>query len=323
PPCPAVQRLDKRSGGQNPHGEAAMAATGRRRIWRGLAAAAAALVLAGATEAKTFRWANDGDANSMDPYARQETFLLLMDMSFYEPLLRRSREMKLEPGLATEWARVEPTVWRFKLRSGVKFHDGAPFTADDVVFSIERALHKNSQRSFQLRGILEARKVDDLTVDFLLAAPDAVLPEKLIYIGMMSKAWSMTHGVVEPQNYNAKQETYAVRNTNGTGPYKLKSYESDVRTVLVANPDWWGRRGNVDEAIYVVIQSDATRLAALVSGQVDFVIDPPFQDVARLKQEKRFKLAEMTDIGTQYLGFDQSREELQFGDVKGRNPFKD
>ncbi|TMG91070.1 MAG: ABC transporter substrate-binding protein, partial [Betaproteobacteria bacterium] len=80
-------------------------------------------------------------------------------------------------------------------------------TADDVVFSIARALHKNSQRSFQLRGILEARKVDDLTVDFLLAAPDAVLPEKLIYVGIMSKAWSLAHGVAEPQNYNAKQET--------------------------------------------------------------------------------------------------------------------
>ena len=139
----------------------------------------------------------------------------------------------------------------------------------------------------------------------------------------MSKAWATAHGVVEPQNYNAKQETYAVRNANGTGPYLLKSYESDVRTVLVANPHWWGQRGNVDEAIYVVIQSDATRLAALISGQVDFVIDPPFQDVARLKQEARFKLAEIADIGTQYLGFDQSRDELQFSDVKGRNPFKD
>src|SRR5437762_2912431 len=167
-----------------------------------------------------------------------------------------------------EWRQqLGPERWRFKLRPGVKFHDGVPFTADDVVFSIERALHKNSQRTFQLRGILEVRKVDDLTVDFMLAAPDAVLPEKLIYIGIMSKAWSMAHGVVEPQNYNAKQETYAVRTTNGTGPYKLKSYESDVRTVLVANPDWWGRRGNVDEATYVVIQSDATRLAALVSGE--------------------------------------------------------
>ena len=83
------------------------------------------------------------------------------------------------------WQHVEPKRWRFKLRPGVKFHDGTPFTADDVVFSIERALTKNSQRSFQLRGVQSARKVDDLTVDFLLAAPDAVLPEKFVYVGIM------------------------------------------------------------------------------------------------------------------------------------------
>jgi len=273
--------------------------------------------------AKTLRFASGFDPQSLDPHALALQYQTRVVSQIYESLVFRDRKFAMEPALAVSWQQLGPERWRFKLRPGVKFHDGAPFTADDVVFSIARALHKNSQRSFQLRGILEARKVDDLTVDFLLAAPDAVLPEKLIYVGMMSKAWSTAHGVVEPQNYNAKQETYAVRNTNGTGPYKLKSYESDVRTVLVANPDWWGRRGNVDEAIYVVIQSDATRLAALVSGDVDFVIDPPFQDIARLKQEKRFKLAEMTDIGTQYLGFDQGRAELEFSDVKGRNPFKD
>jgi peptide/nickel transport system substrate-binding protein len=273
--------------------------------------------------AKTLRFASGFDPQSLDPHALALQYQTRVASQIYESLVFRDRNFAIEPALAVSWQQLEPKRWRFKLRPGVKFHDGAPFTADDVAFSIERALHKNSQRAFQLRGVVEARKVDDLTVDFLLAAPDAVLPEKLIYVAMMSKPWCAAHGVLEPQNYNAKQETYAVRNANGTGPYKLKSYESDVRTILVANPTWWGRRGNVDEAIYVVIQSDATRLAALVSGEVDFVIDPPFQDIARLKQEKRFKLAEMTDIGTQYLGFDQSRAELEFSDVKGRNPFKD
>ena len=202
-----------------------------------------------------------------------------------------------------------------------RFH----FTTDqaklhvDVAGMVRSALERSRTGNFVSRMGKKTKSARP----FLLAAPDAVLPEKPIYVAMMSRAWSAAHGVVEPQNYNARQETYAVRNTNGTGPYKLKSYESDVRTTLVANPDWWGRRGNVDEAIYVVIQSDATRLAALVSGEVDFVIDPPYQDIARLKQEKRFKVAEMTDIGTQYLGFDQSRAELEFSDVKGRNPFKD
>ena len=273
--------------------------------------------------AATLRFASGFDPQSLDPHALALQYQTRVVSQIYESLVFRDRNFAIEPALAVSWQQLEPTRWRFKLRGGVKFHDKTPFTADDVVFSIQRALHKLSQRAFQLRGITEARKVDDLTVDLVLSAPDAALPEKLIYVGMMSRAWSAAHGVLEPQNYNAKQETYAVRNTNGTGPYKLKSYESDNRTVLVANPDWWGKRGNVDEAIYVVIQSDATRLAALVSGDVDFVIDPPFQDVPRLKAENRFKLAQIPDIGMQYIGFDQSRNELEFSDVKGRNPFKD
>lgn len=273
--------------------------------------------------AKTLRFASAFDPQSLDPHALALQYQTRVVSQIYESLVSRDRDFKMEPALAVSWQQVDPKRWRFKLRPNVRFHDGTPFAADDVVFSIGRALAKNSQRAFQLRGVLQARKVDDLTVDFLLEAPDAVLPEKLIYVGMMSKAWAAAHGVLEPQDYNARQETYAVRNTNGTGPYLLKSYESDVRSVLVANPHWWGQRGNVDEAIYVVIQSDATRLAALASGQVDFVIDPPFQDVPRLQQEGRFRLAQITDIGAQYLGFDQSRNELEFGDVKGRNPFKD
>jgi peptide/nickel transport system substrate-binding protein len=273
--------------------------------------------------AATLRFASGFDPQSLDPHALALQYQTRVVSQIYESLVYRDRNFAIEPSLAVSWQQLEPTRWRFKLRPNVKFHDGTPFTADDVVFSINRALHKLSQRSFQLRGINEVRKVDEVTVDFLLAAPDAVLPEKVINVGIMSRAWAAAHGVLEPQNYNAKQETYAVRNTNGTGPYMLKSYESDTRTVLVANPGWWGKRGNVDQAIYVVIQSDATRLAALVSGDVDFVIDPPFQDVPRLKAEARFKLAQISDIGMQYLGFDQSRNEVEFSDVKGRNPFKD
>ena len=173
--------------------------------------------------------------------------------------------------------------------------------------------------------------IDPLTVDFVLEAPDAVLPEKLYLIAMMSREWAQKHGVQLPQDYNGKQETHAVRHANGTGPYRLKSYEQDRRLVLEANPDWWGRRepavarqlGNVTEAVYTVIQQDATRLAALASGAVDFVIDAPFQDAARLKRDPQLKVSAMDDLGTQYLGFDQARAELEFADVKGRNPFRD
>jgi len=295
------------------------------------AALAALLALAIAatastSTAQTLRYASAFDPNSLDPHALALVYQTRVVTQIYEGLINRDRDFGLEPSLATAWKAIDAKTWRFQLRPGVRFHDGTPLTADDVVFSIERALAKTSQRTFQLRGVTGARKVDPLTVDILTAAPDAVLPQKLWLIAIMSKAWAEKHGVQLPQDYNAKQETYAVRHANGTGPYRLKSYEPDQRTVLVRNPDWWGwstkGTGNVQEAVYIVIQSDATRLAALASGQVDFAIDPPFQDVARLRQDKTLKLTETTDIGAQYLGFDQSRGELQHGTARG-NPFKD
>src|SRR5260221_2090765 len=167
-----------------------------------LAACLAALPLA----AKTLRFASGFDPQSLDPHALALQYQTRVASQIYESLVFRDRNFAIEPALAVSWQQLEPKRWRFKLRPGVKFHDGTPFTPDDVAFSIERALHKNSQRSFQLRGVVEARKVDDLTVDFLLASPDAVLPEKLIYIAMMSRAWCAAHGVLEPQNYNARQE---------------------------------------------------------------------------------------------------------------------
>jgi peptide/nickel transport system substrate-binding protein len=284
-----------------------------------LLAAAVALTV----EGKALRIASGNDPQTMDPHAIALLYHSRINTQLYEGLVNRDREFRLEPSLALSWQAIDAKTWRFKLRPNVRFHDGTPMTADDVVFSFERALAKTSQRSFQLRGLTGVRKVDELTVDFVLAAPDAVLPEKLVFVHVMSRAWAQKHGVTQPQDYNAKQETHAVRNANGTGPYVLKSYEPDNRVVLVANPNWWGKRGNVDEVTFVVIQSDATRLAALASGQVDFVIDPPFQDVGRLKAEKKFRIVESSDIGTQYLGFDQSRDELLFSDVKGRNPFRD
>ncbi len=299
----------------------------RRFAARSMVLLATTLAVAPAP-AKTLRFASAFDPQSMDPHALALLYQSRVVTQIYDSLVNRDREFRLEPSLAMSWRMLDARTWRFALRPNVKFHDGTPFTSDDVVFSIERALARTSQRAFQLRGVTGARRVDDLTVDVLLAAPDAVLPEKMIFIGILSKAWAEKHGVQQPQDFNAKQETFAVRNANGTGPFMLKRYEPDARLVLVANPNWWGHGtrhggGNVSETVYTVIQSDATRMAALATGEADFVIDPPFQDVARLQQDKRLKFASTDDIGTQYLGFDQARAELETSDVRGRNPFKD
>ena len=292
-----------------------------------LRAAVAALALAALpAAAQTLRIATGNDPQTMDPHALALLYHTRVVSQIYESLVGRDENYRLAPALAVSWVPVNDTTWRFKLRPGVKFHDGAAFTADDAVFSIERALAKNSQRSFQMKGITGARKVDDLTIDVLLSAPDAVLPEKLWLVGMMDRDWATKHGVMLPQDYNGKQETFAVRNANGTGPFVLQRYEADNRVSLKANPNWWGRgthQGNVAEAVFTVVQSDATRMAALKSGQADVVLDPPFQDIVRLKQDGALKLTTTVDIGTQYLGFDQHRAELEGSDAKGRNPFKD
>jgi peptide/nickel transport system substrate-binding protein len=274
------------------------------------------------------RVASAFDPQTMDPHAIALLYHTRIVTQVFEGLVNRDERFRLEPSLAVAWeASANATTWRFRLRPGVVFHDGSAFTADDAVFSIERALAPPSQRGFQLRGLKAVKKLDATNIEFQLEAPDAVWPEKLYGIAMMSAAWAKQHGVERAQDFNGKQETHAVRHANGTGPYALVRYEPDVRTVLRAHGAWWGRgdprTGNVGEVSFVTIKSDATRLAALASGEVDLVLDPPFQDIERLKRERRFTVGSVPDIGQQYLAFDQARDELEFSDVKGRNPFKD
>jgi peptide/nickel transport system substrate-binding protein len=267
------------------------------------------------------------DPQTLDPHAIALLYQSRVVFQIYDSLVGRDEKFVIEPALAVAWQMHSATTWRFRLRSGVSFHDGSTFTADDAVFSLERALAAPSQRAFQLKGVTGVRKLDALNIEVQLEAPDAVLPEKLQYVAMMSKAWADKHGVAKVQDYNAKQETFAVRNANGTGPMRLERYEPDVRTTLKRHAAWWGwadtRSGNLEQVSFVTIKSDATRLAALASGEVDLVLDPPYQDILRLKADPRFTLQQTPDIGQQYLAFDQARAELQDSDVKGRNPFKD
>jgi peptide/nickel transport system substrate-binding protein len=295
----------------------------------------AACLLAAAhatTAAPALHIASAFDPQTMDPHALALLYHSRVAYQVHDSLVGRDEQFRLEPALATSWQMTGPTSWRFRLRPGVTFHDGSRFTADDAVFSVERALAPPSQRAFQLKGVKAVRKVDEATIEFQLEAPDAVLPEKLQFIAIMSKAWSEKHGAQKAQDFNAKQEMHTVRHANGTGPFRLERYEPDVRLVLKRHPLWWGwgekrdgtaRHGNLEEVVFLPIRSDATRLAALASGEVDLVLDPPYQDIVRLKADPRIALAQTTDLGQQYLTFDQARDELEFSDVKGRNPFKD
>src|SRR5215472_16271740 len=292
-----------------------------------LACTAAALV-AGTADGVTLRWANRGDPQTTDPHSQNENLTNNINSLVYDTLVQRDKDLKLEPALAVSWQQVNPTTWSVKLRPGVKFHDGTPFTADDVVFSFERARSETSQLRVYANASGIPKKIDDLTVEFTTNGPNPIELEHWATIYIMSKAWCEKNRATKPQNYTQKEDMITAHQANGTGAYMLKSREPDVKTVLVKNPNWWGIKeglfdGNIDEVVFTPIGSDATRLAALVSGEVDLINDPPVQDVPRLKQNPSVKVLEGTEIRVIFIGMDQQRDELLYSNVKGKNPFKD
>ena len=287
------------------------------------AAAAAVLCLAGA-HAQTLRWASQGDPQTTDPHSQNESMTNMMNGQVYERLTSRDKSLAIVPGLATSWEQVNPLLWRFKLRPGVKFHDGAPFTADDVVFSVKRGQEPTSQVNNYVSAVGTPRKVDDLTVEFQLAAVNPIFLEHLDAAWMMNKAWSEKNKVTKPLDFKNKEESYASQNANGTGPYMLVSRAPGIKSTYKRNPAWWGKHeGNVQEIVFTPIANDATRLAALVSGEVDFVLDPAPRDVARLRNTAGVKIIDGPENRVVFIGMDQGRDELLYSSVKGKNPFKD
>jgi len=292
-----------------------------------LAAVLAALAPALAS-GKVLRYASQDDVQTVDPHAANLLTSSRVTGNLYEALVWRDKDWKVIPWLAVRWSQPDAKTWRFHLRDGVKFHDGAPFSADDVVFSAGRALHPLSQMRISLQGVEKVTKIDRLTVDFALREPNPVLLSHLTQLRIMNKAWAVKHGATLPQDYKAREDTYAARHANGTGAFRLKEYQPDVRLVLVAHADWWGRaagvnESNLTEVVMRPIKSNATRLAALLSGEVDFVVDPATQDVARLRADPGIRIAESAELRVQYLAFDLHRDELLHGSERRKNPFKD
>ncbi|WP_193369994.1 ABC transporter substrate-binding protein [Pelagibius marinus] len=276
-------------------------------------------------EAKPFKWAFQGDVQTVDPHGLFETFTLGFQLNFYEGLVSRSADLELQPGLATSWENVEPTVWRFTLRQGVTFHNGSTFNADDVIFSVQRINTEGSDMKVIAGLIKDAVKVDDYTVDLVTEQPDPILPLQLEIFMIMDKEWSEEHGTTQATNVKGDdQGNYANLHANGTGPFMVVERQPDVRTVLKANPNWWGEtKSNVTEATFTPISQDATRVAALISGDVDMAYPVPVQDWKRLEGAAGVSPLTGPEARTIFLGFDQARDELLYSNVKGKNPFKD
>jgi len=289
-----------------------------------LSAVVAASAFALSARAATFKWANNGDTGSMDPYTRQEAVQLSFLGNIYEPLARRDRTLGLEPALALKWEQTSPTVWRFHWRRNVKWQDGSAFTAADVVFSLHRILAKSSMMRAPLSVVKEVREIDDFTVEFETSAPDPIFPQEQANFMIMSKAWCEKNNAVEPVIIGGKDDNFAVRDAMGTGPFRQVSREPDSKTIVEKNPGWWDKpEHNLDRVEFHVISSAATRTAALLSGEMDMIYDVPPRDMARIGKTPGLKLIQSPELRTIYLGLGMLRDELPTSDVKGKNPFRD
>jgi peptide/nickel transport system substrate-binding protein len=286
-------------------------------------AACAALALP--AHAVTFKFANQGDALSMDPHSLNESLQLNFTGNIYEALVARGKKLELVPALATEWKQTAPTVWRFALRKGVQFHDGSPFSADDVIFSYERAKGDGSDIKTAVQEIAGIRKIDSHTIDIVTKAPFPILPDVISLWFIMSKTWCEENRATQPVDRRKGIENAASFRANGTGPFRLRAREPSVRTTLVRNANYWDKKieSNIDEVVFAPIGNASTRVAALLSGEIDMMEPVPVQDIPRINGNPNLKVLQGPELRTIFLGLDQSRDELQFSNVKGKNPFKD
>lgn len=288
-------------------------------------ALAAALAAAPASAENVLRWTSQGDALTLDPHSQNEGPTNAMNGTIYESLVTRDASLALQPELAESWT-AAPDGWTFNLRKGVKFHGGEDFTAEDVAFSFARALEEASDFKEQAKNVASVEVIDDHTVKLITEGPNPILPNQLTSIMMMDSGWAEANNVTKPQDFKAQEESFAARNTNGTGPFRLVSRAPDELTVLEANGDWWGKGqfpGNIDKIEYRPISNAATRVASLLSGEVDFVLDPPLQDLKRIEGADGLKVSTVAQIRSIFFGMDQGVDELRSSDVKGKNPFKD
>ncbi len=271
-------------------------------------------------EAQTLRWAASRDIGSLDPDSFGDTFTLAFLNHVYEGLVRYDENLKIEPALATSWEVIEPTVWRFHLRPGVRFHDGAPLTADDVVASLKRATDELSPLKGNLSAFKSARAVDAATVDIELNSRYPLLLNDLTNIFMFSKPWLVAHHTETATDVGRKVEGFATNNANGTGPFKVESRVADSRTVLVANPGWWDKpKHNLARIEFTPINSDATRIAALISGEVNYTNAIPLQATQRIEGQPGIKLLLATELRVVFFAFNLA-ERLTNGEP---NPMRD
>jgi len=275
--------------------------------------------------AETFKWAFQGDAQGLDPHSLNETFLLGLLGNVYEGMTAYDGNLSLQPALAESWETTSPTTWLIKLRKGVKFHNGNDFNADDVIFSWQRTLTEGSDQKVRGSMIQEINKIDDYTIEITTPSPNPVLMQEMVFLLIMDKEWSEENDTTTSASPSDPSGAgYANLHTNGTGPFMVAERQTDVKTVFERFDGYWKDiPTNVTRVEFTPIKEASTRVAALISGQVDMVYPVPVQDWQRLEDADGVKPLAGPEARTIFLGMDQFRDELLYSSVKGENPFKD
>jgi peptide/nickel transport system substrate-binding protein len=278
-----------------------------------------------AQDEKVFRYATTGDILGLDPHNNNEGPTNTMKSNIYGRLIHRAWDLSLEPDLATEWERKNPTTWVFTLREGVKFHNGNPFNADDVVYSFKRQSQDTSDMAFAIASIESLEKTGEYEVTIKTDGPDPTLLLNMPNFFIVDKEYMEANDAFEVVQ-GAGKTNFANTNANGTGPFKLVEWVQDNRVVLEPYEGWWNqanRTDNLDKAIFTPIGNDATRVAALLSGEIDLMYPVPLQDISRLENDANTTALQDPELRTIFYGFDQWRDELLDMPGSGKNPFKD
>ncbi|MEM7470246.1 MAG: ABC transporter substrate-binding protein [Pseudomonadota bacterium] len=284
-----------------------------------------ALVLAFAMPAAAaeFRWAGTTDPQTMDPHAVNSAPVLGFLNNVYEGLVRRGKDMAIEPALATSWEPIGAGEgWRFTLRQGVKFQGGEDFTAEDVMFSYQRASSEEADTSSWFSPVSEVKVVDDYTIDIMTTAPNPIFPDSIANWMIMDSGWAAANGAERPAK---DAENFATLNANGTAAFQLVERQPGLKTVLEPFDGWWGEaEHNVSRAEFTPIQNPATAVAALLSGDVDMINPVPIQDAERLAAGGNATVIKGIEARVIMLGFPHGAAELKYtGDAGKPNPFLD
>ncbi|NDP43065.1 MAG: ABC transporter substrate-binding protein [Aromatoleum sp.] len=277
---------------------------------------AAFAVAAPPAAAQELKIAVAADITSMDPHFFNLFPNNNMAEHIFDKLVQMDPDSKMIPGLATSWKTIDPTTWEFKLRKGVKFHDGSELTAEDVVFSIDRVANiLNSPGPFTAytKAITGKEIVDPYTIRFKTAVPHPLMPNDLSTIYIVSK--KIATGA-STEDFNTGKATI------GSGRYKFVKYSSGDRVDLVRNDGYWGDKPYWDKVQFKIIKNESARVAALLSGDVDAIEQPPTADLPRIKADPKFTVTSKISHRVIYFNFDHLARVSPFITDKAGKPLE-